>query len=263
MKQVVKKLYGSLKNNGLLIVGVVEASQLISGYFKPVKYQEYTFYYKNDNKIARPEYNVTLCENAKGAKAHLTEKQSVIHKATTPTKPVEHEPRNDQACSLENSDYELIVELLNDGEFSKSQSMLLKLISENSENKKELLVLLARLYANTGKLSMAREICEEALESDKLDKDLYYLLATIEHGLNNDEDAIKHLNRAIHLDHEFILAHFLLGNLNLKCGNIAKGRRHIKRAATLLSKLSHEEIVPESEGITAGRFNEIINALKI
>jgi len=80
--------------------------------------------------------------------------------------------------------------------------------------------------------------------------------------LGIDEAALAALNRAIYLNQDFVLAHFLLGNIYLKLGRKTDGLKHFKNATAILSKMEKEEILPESEGITGERFREILNAIK-
>ena len=68
------------------------------------------------------------------------------------------------------------------------------------------------------------------------------------------------LKRALYLDPNFALAHFALGNLLLRQGNARAARKSFENVLALLSVCQPEDILPESEGLTAGRFREIIHA---
>ena len=76
------------------------------------------------------------------------------------------------------------------------------------------------------------------------------------------EEAAKSLQRALYLDQDFVLAHFALGNLYKQQGKIKESDRHFKTALVLLRMFKNDEILPESEGITAGRLSEIITSIK-
>jgi chemotaxis protein methyltransferase CheR len=62
------------------------------------------------------------------------------------------------------------------------------------------------------------------------------------------------------LDPDFVLAHFALGNLARNEGKFREADRHFEHALALTRAQPHDEILPESEGITAGRLSEIIMA---
>ena len=66
--------------------------------------------------------------------------------------------------------------------------------------------------------------------------------------------------RALYLDPGFVLAHFDLGNLALRQGKPAEARKHSENALRLLRRQRPEELVLESEGITAGRLGELIES---
>jgi len=116
----------------------------------------------------------------------------------------------------------------------------------------------ARDCADQGKLAEALAWCEKAVAADKLDPALHYLLATILQEQGEAEAAADALRRALYLDPEFALAHFALGNLRLAQGRRPEAQRHFANALALLRARPHGEILPQSEGLTAGRLAEIV-----
>ena len=112
--------------------------------------------------------------------------------------------------------------------------------------------------ANLGKLAEALAWCEKAIAADKLEPALHYLLATILQEQGEAEAAAGALRRALYLDPEFALAHFALGNLRLAQGRRREGQRHFENALMLLRARPHDETLPQSEGLTAGRLAEIV-----
>ena len=107
----------------------------------------------------------------------------------------------------------------------------------------------------------ALEWCEKAITTDRLNPGLYYLKATILQEQGAIEEAIVSLKQALYLDQDFVLAHFALGNLALQGGNLKASNRHFNNALSLLKTYEQKEILPESEGITAGRLREIITGI--
>ena len=120
----------------------------------------------------------------------------------------------------------------------------------------------ARTCANQGKLAEAIEWCEKAIASDKLDPASHYLLATIRQEQGQGDAAVQSLKRALYLDPEFVLAHFGLGNLSLSQGRHRDAQRHFGNVLALLQVRPHSEILPESEGLTAGRLIEIVMSVQ-
>jgi len=114
--------------------------------------------------------------------------------------------------------------------------------------------------ANQGKLTEALTTCEKALLADKLDPQLYFLQATVLQEQNRVMEAIVSLKRALYIDPNFIMGHFVLGNLLLKLGKKQNAKKHFENVIVLLAGFRQNEILLESEGLTAGRLLEIVYA---
>ena len=113
--------------------------------------------------------------------------------------------------------------------------------------------LLARVRANQGRLGEAGRLCLKAIETGKLDPLAHYLLGSIFMEEGRDSEAALSFRRALYLAPDHILAHLALGNLFLRSGKAAPARGHFKNAAALLERHNPEEVLPDSEGMTAGR----------
>lgn len=120
----------------------------------------------------------------------------------------------------------------------------------------------ARACADEGRLAEAIEWCEKAIAADKLNPAHYYLLATIEQEQGQSEAAERSLGRALYLEPDFALAHFALGNLCLSGGRQREARRHFDNALTLLRACPADALLPESDGLSAGRLVEIIASVQ-
>lgn len=121
--------------------------------------------------------------------------------------------------------------------------------------------LAARRCADQGHLMEAVEWSEKAIAADKLNPAHYYLLASIEQEQGQSEAAVQSLMRALYLDSGFVLAQFALGNIQLSQGRRREGERHFANALAMLRNHSADEMLPESEGLTAGRLVEIITSV--
>ncbi|MBM4258510.1 MAG: hypothetical protein FJ147_21760 [Deltaproteobacteria bacterium] len=71
----------------------------------------------------------------------------------------------------------------------------------------------------------------------------------------------RSLQQAIYVHPDFVLAHFALGNLFLQQKRFNEAKRHLTSALNILQRISQDEVVPESEGLTAGRLADLINAM--
>jgi chemotaxis protein methyltransferase CheR len=128
----------------------------------------------------------------------------------------------------------------------------------SSPLREEVMALLARAHANQGQLTEAQAWCEQALAINKFDPGLYYLHATILLECGQETEARSSLTQALYLDHRFVLAHFTLGNLARQRKEFREAEKHLEKALTLLQRYRSEDILPESEGMTAGRLAQII-----
>jgi chemotaxis protein methyltransferase CheR len=119
----------------------------------------------------------------------------------------------------------------------------------------------ARALANRGALAEALAASQRWIAGDKLDAAAHYLHAMVLQELGDRAGARAALQCAVYLQPEFTLAHFALGNHARAEARVAEARRHFANAAHQLRNLAPDELVPESEGLTAGRLREIITAL--
>jgi chemotaxis protein methyltransferase CheR len=133
-------------------------------------------------------------------------------------------------------------------------------LSQNGEGQAKATALLARVYANQGKLGEALQWCEKSIAADKLNAACHYLHAVILQEQGSVDEATLSLNRALYLDQRFVLAHFALGNLTGRQGKLRESQKHFENALSLLSGYQQAEVLPESEGIAAGRLAEIIQS---
>jgi len=116
----------------------------------------------------------------------------------------------------------------------------------------------ARTCADEGRLAEAIEWCEKAITADKLNPAHYYLLAAICQEQGQSETAERALGRALYLEPDFALAHFALGNLCLSGQRQREARRHFGNALALLRACPADALLPEADGLSAGRLVEII-----
>jgi len=122
------------------------------------------------------------------------------------------------------------------------------------------LALLARICANLGELAEARSWADKALAASKLDPGLHYLRAVILQEEGSFEEAVVALKRALYLLPDFVMAHFALGNLSRRQGRTTDAERHFRNARMLLKRQRADEVLPHSDGLVAGRLDEIIES---
>lgn len=122
------------------------------------------------------------------------------------------------------------------------------------------MLLRARVLANLGRLPEAQADCERAIAADRLDPVPYYLLATICDEMGDDPAAASALKQALYLNPRFVLAYFALANVSRRLNRPQQARRCFAQVRDLLAGLEADAVVPESEGLTAGRLAEMVDA---
>lgn len=121
--------------------------------------------------------------------------------------------------------------------------------------------LLARALANQGRLADALTWCDRWIAADKLDSSAHYLRAVILLEQGDFGHARASLQRATYLDPGFVLAHFSLGNLARRRGHHGESDKHFANTLLLLQRYQVGDLLPESDGLTAGRLAETITSM--
>ncbi len=115
--------------------------------------------------------------------------------------------------------------------------------------------------ANMGKLDEAERCLRQAIDHEKLHPEYHYLLATICQEQGRLKESAKSFRHTLFLDPDFVLAHFHLGNLTLQEGKRDMSEKHLKNARSLLLPMAPEDILPHSEGMTAGQLLEVVQSM--
>jgi len=121
--------------------------------------------------------------------------------------------------------------------------------------------LLAHALANQGRLADALAWCDRWIAIDKLNPTGHYLRAVVQLEQGDTEQARAALQRAIYLLPDFVLAHFALGNLARHHGKSDEAARHFTNTLHLLRGHQPNDLLPESEGLSAGRLAEIVTSM--
>lgn len=256
IRSTTKNFFDVLTKGGILVVSPVEVSNLISSLFNTLLYTGFTLYHKGEvtkeiKTIGTKDPAFHLPTNNQTAikydiNLYQTEKKEIQAAVKPELKPVfETHPIKITQKTNEAPDFPV-----------PAQSKI-KTEDPGADN----LLDQARQKANQGALLDAEVLCSKAIEQNKLNPAGYYLLATILQERGNNTQAIQNVNHALYLDPDFVLAHFLRGTLVTRNGNATAGKKSFRNALSLLSKYKTNDILPESEGLTAGRFKEIIQAI--
>jgi len=256
-EKVVQRLFHSLAAGGWLVVSPGETSQVLSSQFTMVNFAGAILYQKAHSSVDHATcFQPGLYQTLQNDRC----KESAAHTLfPDPEKQQLREPR----CTL----YDEAVVLYEQGRYDEAVEKIGLYLKNSAEESGEphsegkAMALLARACANQGKLAEAQKWCEKAIIADKLTPGLHYLLATILQEQDRAGEAVVSLKRALYLDQNYVLAHFALGNLARQQGNLKESAKHFDNALRILRGYDPKDVLPESEGITAGRLSEIIASL--
>lgn len=118
--------------------------------------------------------------------------------------------------------------------------------------KAQRMALRARALANRGALEPAIRWARAAVETDKCDASLRYLLALIYNEQGRVNEAIACLKHALYLDPDFALAHLCLANIYRALERPHDARRHLDIATALWRALPDAQPLVHAGGIAAG-----------
>lgn len=272
---VLRKFYRCVVNGGWLIVSPVEISSSARfASFVPVQFSGQTLYRKDVSKEGTFESRLPVCLTGKSVSripppdfqpAMPAVGLTFFPPTTDKEKVYPGDPglRSSPGLSVAREEAALYLEALEmyeKGCYSQAEGSITALLDTDRDNVPAL-VLLSRIHANRGQLPEARSLCERALKIDKLNPAYCYLLAAILMEMGLEEESEKCLMRTLYLDPGFALAHFALGNSARRKGRKDESGRHFRNALAVLEKYPPGDVVSESEGITAKRMIEVINAL--
>ncbi|ACH39043.1 protein glutamate methyltransferase CheR associated with MCPs of class 40H, TPR domain-containing [Citrifermentans bemidjiense Bem] len=165
--------------------------------------------------------------------------------------------RKDEAAAEAESPLERAFALYSAGNYEEAARMAMS--TPASADKAEALALAARSYANIGRFDPARDCCEAAVALDRLSAPNHYLLSIILEQQGDGEGAVRSLRNALYVDHDFLLGWFALGNLCRQRGELREAEQSFANALRLLQRRDPHEVLPEAEGMTAGRLMQLIS----
>ncbi len=121
--------------------------------------------------------------------------------------------------------------------------------------------MLAKTYADQGDLDHALGWCDRILAKDPLFAGAYHLRAVIQQDKGDLSSAVQSLKQALYAEPDYIPAHLLLGTTLMSLGKQREARRHYQIALNLLSFMTDDAPVDETDGMPAIRVREMVQAL--
>ena len=254
-KKVAQKFCRCLVDGGWLIVSPTEVSHELFSDFITVNFPGVILYRKGSQRlhtfeVAQHPFFESFVEPTPAIVSPVQSKE-----------PPQLETPQPQTPEQDRDAYTEALQAYTLGDYQGTVDKILRL-PPTEQNNPLVLALVTRAYANQGNLTEAAQWCEQAIRADKLNPACRFLLATILEEQGRHEEAVTSLKHALYLDPNFALAHFSLGNLMRRQGKSEEADRHLTNALAILRRYSTDKVVPESEGMTAGRLAEMITAMR-
>jgi len=261
-RKVIRNLHHALVEGGLLVVSPSEASHALFPQFLAVNFPGVILYQKRDAKL-RTEQRWTpapLGETAEFAAPAIETTLPWVPVAVPIERAPDPPPEEPTRVETTPTPGAMAETLYQQGRYAEAADILRAAIDQHA-SEPAAFSLLARALANQGDLAEALVWCERWITADKLDPAAHYLRAVVLLEEGAPEQARASLQRALYLQPDFVLAHFGLGNLARGRGKRDESQRHFANALHLLGRYQRNDLLPESEGLTAGRLTETITAM--
>lgn len=274
VRQVTQRFHASLMPEGYFIVSPIEAATLTLAPFQTVNVGEAVLLRKTDRRPEQitPSLQGALPLENDSQPAPMPE-QSIAPLPEIPPKvsealnmlevPASSVPARSQDTAtilLQVNGFEQATQWYRAGEYDRAAKCITTWRTNHPDHAPSL-TLLARIYADQGKLGDALICCQQAISIDKLTPDTHYLQALIQQECGMLELAEQSLKRTLYLQPDHVLAHFTLGNLAQQQGDVQAAAKHFRHALERLRSFAPDDSVPESEGLTARQLIETIQSM--
>jgi chemotaxis protein methyltransferase CheR len=260
--RVFKRLHGALSPGGIIVSTPFELSYIPEQLFERLPYKGAVLLKKREaNAVAWAEANPSGLVKPSIDQAVKSSTPAAVALPFKYAPPVLTESvGQNKAAGIPVEVTQKAKQLLDSGRYRECSSYLLPLCS-GKDGTAALSFILALSYSNGGDLPEALTWIEKSIEQDKVNHCSYLVRATIFQAQGKNQEAMSSLRQALFLEPEFIVAEFYLASMLLQLGKLQESRKRLRGALTLLTQYNDNDLVPESEGMTAGGLTQIIESL--
>lgn len=259
LRKVIRRLYGYLATDGWLIVSPTETSHELFSDFATVSFGDVTLYRKSNKRLLVAP-TLPVCNEQRSSvqqPARVDEARPFAASVRQANPNAQDADPGAVSTDLPAASFAQALRLYEQGRYEEAVRTTDALLSENGSDT-QAMFLRARIDANQGKLDEALVWCDKAIATDKMAPRAHYLRAMILQEQGSIAGATLALKQAVYAEPHFVLGHFALGNLALKDGRRKESVKYFENVLLLLARYQPDDIVPESEGLSAGRLREMI-----
>lgn len=260
IEKIARMFFDHLKPGGILLTGASDPPLAGAANFE-IEYTRSGIVYRkpesNAYQIHSPKTQNATVENF--AKSQATQSVSDRKPVTGPvaasrrsqSAPAASRKSLNSRSSAANRSIKSIREqaakLYRDGQWQE----VVNLLTPHKATAKSLLI---RSLLNLGRIEEAMVITETACKDDPLDAANYILLALVMMSEQRHKEAASVLKKAIFLDRNFIVAHFLLGISSFCTGDRNQATKSMKNAQNLFNALPEKADIPLAEDESREQF---------
>ena len=118
--------------------------------------------------------------------------------------------------------------------------------------------LLAKIFASKVRFEEAERWIDVAIGNRELAAEAHYLRGIVLQEQGKPELALDAFRRSVFLDHTFVLGHFAAAGVFGRTGQTGRAQKSLATVADLLSGRRADELLPEGDGLTVGRLQELV-----
>lgn len=267
-RKVISNFYNCLVEGGWFIPSMTEVAHMPDDRLRSVVFDDTIIFKKESGyKKIEPNYDFKIdLQKEISTPIISSSKQSTKNLLTkTPKKTAEiSSPRQKITEPIKLDTFHRAKEEFEFGNYVSSLEMFEQIIKEKNLSPEKLeasYFYLIKSLANTGKIHRAIDLCKNEAERFKLNPTFYLLYANLLQEENNFSEAVLMLQKAIFLNMEYSAAYFSLANVFRRMNKPEQSKKQLAVLFSLLSKMKDEEIVADSDGLTAGRLKNIVNSM--
>lgn len=260
--QVVEKLCNILSDNGYLVPGLTEVSDIFTSCFSPVSFPGALLYRKKTQTDSSIDSSVRKRQVSLCIESPIFNK-SIYPASTGPSiPPMQSIPQSKRTLLTGGEEtvkttLETAKQKIDAGHHDEA-IQLLKQAFPTDVMPIEAWLLTARARANQGQLTAAEQCVQKALSMDRLSIQAHHFLALLQQEQGNFDAAVKTLLRVLYLEPNFIPAHFAIAQISLNQGDLKLSEKHFRNALILLKRMPPDVIVSETDGLTVNRMIDLV-----
>ncbi|RPI35299.1 MAG: hypothetical protein EHM70_00070 [Chloroflexota bacterium] len=253
-RHVMDRFFQCNIDGGWLVLGHSEPSAAANRAYQPRNFPGAVLYQKEEQAASQVTGRVPV------RKVILNS----IHQANTPTPrkaPVDLARKPEAVCfsapqQLDPMEaLEQARDLLSYGRSEEARDLLLP-HSSSSGTSAYVAALLGKAYANLGDWPNAERWCQEAIRMDPLSIEAHYTLSLVQQHLDKLDASIESMRKVVYIDRKHVLGHFSLASLYHQKGQIPQALKALDNARAMLDELPGDLVLPDSDGVTAGRLRD-------